>query len=144
MNTEDFGTGNIQPKVDPAFNRATRSVAYSKKAISKLASLGFDPLEEMVKCHRNITEQIARQKYFQKLQDEGLKATGGKFSGMMLATLLAAEEKLLNDVLPYAYSKVPIDNSVTDPDLPPLIVNLTKKGDVYEINPVEKILSEDY
>lgn len=115
---------------------------YTKDSVKKLEKLGFDPIELLVENHKKLTVEIQRQERLQALADSGQVMVNGqktKYSAMTHATLLAAEQKLLNDLVPYRYAKVPVDVNVNDTSLPPIMISLTKQGEVYEIDPSENV-----
>lgn len=111
--------------------------------IRKLDKLKFDPIDELVSLYRKNNKEIERLERLQMLKDlareEGVGVNNG-YSGMQHAALLAAQQKLLMDLVPYRYAKVPVDVNINDKNaLPPIMISLTKQGEVYEINPGENV-----
>ena len=122
---------------------------YSRESIKRLEELGCDPIAEMVQLHKKFIKEIDRQERLQEQKDKGHIAltkdgrTVG-YSAMAHAALLASDQKLLNDLVPYRYAKIPVEVAVTDNTLPPIYIELTKAGDVYEIDPSENVdVSDD-
>jgi hypothetical protein len=122
---------------------------YSRESVAKLEKLGCDPIAELVELHKKFVKEITRQEDLQAKKDAGLSALtkDGKtvgYSAMAHSNLLAADQKLLNDLVPYRYAKIPVEVAIQDNALPPIMIELTADGDVYEIDPSENVdVSED-
>lgn len=147
MTTDDTEDDVMPPEPKQVLSRRGRLPGFknkfSKDSVKKLAALGFDPIEKLVECHKSIASEIQRQQKLQKEKDEKELITGkmckNGYSAMAHTALLVAEQKLLNDLVPYRYSKVPVEVKVDDNSLPPIMISLTKQGDVYSIDPSENI-----
>jgi hypothetical protein len=47
------------------------------------------------------------------------------------AQLLATQQKLINDLMRYGYSRVPETEDTQEKVIKPVVINLSKKGDTY-------------
>ena len=98
--------------VQPHLNAHSRPrKQYSNNAARRLFELDFDPLEKLVRLHKDLKVAIRRLTHDEK----GTPRTrtdkfGNKvpaYSTMTYASLLALEQKLLQDLMVYGYSKAP-------------------------------------
>jgi hypothetical protein len=89
---------------------------HSKDAVRKLAQLGFDPIEKMVQMYQRVVDDIAAEKAKQKP------------SAMLLASLINVEQKCINDLMRYGYSRVSETNVIEQRELPPLSIVMTPAG----------------
>lgn len=120
------------------------------KSVARLAQLRYDPIGELVEQYRYVQSEVTRQ---EKIRDGiivELTATGkqknyrAEVHHALLDKLIAIGDRLLR----YGYGRVPETIQVEDKRAQPLIVNLTKKGDVYIANdqpdtPQEEDLEDD-
>lgn len=119
---------------------------YSRASIAKLRTLGCDPLVEMVELHKKLVTEIKRQEELRDMAAGGLKLLG-KYSSYAHSKFLEADQKLLNDLLPYKYAKVPVEVDLTNRNIAPMVINLTKEGDMFIVDPEENqegFSDEDY
>lgn len=107
------------------------------KSVARLRNLNFDPIGDLVKQHGKITAEIEHQEKMRS--GEIIELTpAGKSRAYRPEIHHALYDKLLvigKELLRYGYGRVPeqVNENVVAPQ--PLIVNLTKKGDVYMVNP---------
>lgn len=103
----------------------------SKRAQVMLERLGFDPITHLVKQYQRLEEDIAE---LDSLRTDGPRYNADgiivrKFSAMAYSTLLALQQKLLVELLPYGYAKQPgIDEGDAHKEIPRLSIILTPKG----------------
>jgi len=106
---------------------------YSKDSIKLLESLGIDPLKELVMLHYNMKTQIEKMEHLGDLKSKGHKVVG--YSAQAHAMLLAAHERLLNNMMPYRYPKVTDENQAESIDTPPITITLnTGSKPALEVN----------
>ena len=98
---------------------------YSKDGIRRLAQLGFDPMEQMVKLSKDIDKELYKIKHYSN------GTLREKFSMVAYAQLLATQQKLINDLMRYGYSRVPETEDTQEKVIKPVVINLSKKGDTY-------------
>jgi hypothetical protein len=114
---------------------------YSRESIRALAKLDFDPIQKMVQLYHRIDAQLTRQEELQAMKDVAELETGKQvkngYSAMAHMGFATAQEKLLNDLIPYRYAKIPVDEAKKDDVPPPLTIELTQEGDVFVIDPSE-------
>jgi len=80
---------------------------FSKHSVDRLKELSFDPMEKMVDLYFE-TEQI-----IQEMEDP---SHSRRYSAQALATLVINKQKIVNDLMRYAYRYVPekIEQEVTE------------------------------
>lgn len=128
-----------QPKFSAKLTRGpfiATNRAVVKKSQDRLRELKFDPLESLVRQYQNLEAEL----YYQECLREGIveelrldgkpKAYRADIHMGIYEKMIAIGEKLLR----YQYGRVPETNVVEHKERMPLIVNLTKKGEVYRIN----------
>lgn len=93
-----------------------QSPKHNPRAIRKLMELNFDPIEKMVQLYNNLTEQI------ETMLDR--KEAGYKISEMALGSMMATQQKLVNDLLRYGYARVPESINVNTPKPTTLGMNI--------------------
>lgn len=110
--------------------------AGGRKSVARLTQLRYDPIGELVTNYRRLEAELERQ---EKIRDGiivELTATGKPKSyrpevhHAIYDKLIAIGDKLLR----YGYGRVPETTIVEEKKPMPLIVNLTKKGEVYVAN----------
>ena len=110
--------------------------AGSHKSVARLNQARYDPIGELVNNYRKLQEEIERQEKIRdglivELQNNGKpRAYRAEIHHALYDKLIAIGDKLLR----YGYGRVPETIQVEDKRAQPLIVNLTKKGDVYIAN----------
>jgi hypothetical protein len=140
---------SMEEPQQPAWKGGSKSgsrhtkLAYSKESIRKLEKIGFDPLLEMVSLYRRVRSQIDRQELLQEAQDiarenklEGQVKNG--YSSMALEGFMNTASKVLSDMIPYRYAKVPVEEAEKDGAPPPLIIETTKEGEMFIIDPLNE------
>jgi len=107
----------------------------AKRSIAKMDNLRYDPIKELVDKYRKLEEELDYQEKVRANEIVPLTASG-KIRNYNAETHMAIYDKLLNTsekLLRYYYGRVPEVNIVEERKIAPLIVNLTKAGDVYQI-----------
>jgi hypothetical protein len=96
----------------------------SRDSVNKLRSIRFDPIDRMVMMYNEVTNAINNLIY----DEEGnLKQ---KYSTVLYASLVATKQKTINDLMRYGYAPVS-EKIVHELKRPaPLVIRLTKVGDV--------------
>lgn len=106
------------------------------RSVRRLANLNYDPIGELVSNYRAIQAEITRQ---ENIRDGKIVefTANGRPKNYRPEVHHALYDKLINigeKLLRYGYGRVPETIQVEDKRSQPLIVNLTKKGDVYVAN----------
>jgi hypothetical protein len=107
----------------------------SKRSISRLDDLKFDPIRELVEKYRKLEGELEYQEKVRSNEIVPLTATG-KIRWYNPETHMGIYDKLLNTgdkLLRYYYGRVPETIQIEEKQAMPLVVNLTKEGDVYTI-----------
>lgn len=107
----------------------------SKRSISRLDDLQFDPIRELVEKYRKLEGELEYQEKVRSNEIVPLTATG-KIRWYNPETHMGIYDKLLNTgdkLLRYYYGRVPETIQIEEKQAMPLVVNLTKEGDVYTI-----------
>ena len=113
--------------------------AGGNKSVNRLRQLQYDPIGELVAKYRMLEAEIARQEKIRDGVIVELTATGkpksyrAEVHHALFDKMIAIGDKLLR----YGYGRVPETTIVEERKPQPLIVNLTKKGDVYIANDVQ-------
>jgi hypothetical protein len=113
---------------------------FSPSSVRKLAQLGFDPIEHMVKLYDEVDQDIAALK------------RKPRFSDVALAGLLSVKQKITADLMRYGYARVPETLQLENKELPKVTINLTtaetfstiENGKVIEDEPYFVDDDEDY
>jgi len=109
-----------------------------KRAIERLEALAFDPIKELVQQYRKLQVEISYQERLRSR--EVIEITpAGKERAYYAPNHLALYDKLIKvgeALLPYNYGKVPAEMHISDSRRAPMIVNLTKQGEVYKLNDI--------
>lgn len=93
-----------------------------------MAQYNFDPLDKLMKLYERVQGEI---QWMERLKDGSLVCKDGtthKYSKMAHAALLAQQQKLLNDLMRYGYSRMPETLNVEAPDMPRPVINLTPRS----------------
>lgn len=110
--------------------------AGGQKSVARLKQLQYDPIGELVGTYNKLKAELERQ---EKIRDGVIveltstgkpKAYRAEVHHALYDKLIAISEKLLR----YGYGRVPETTIVEEKRPMPLIVNLTKKGEVYVAN----------
>lgn len=113
----------------------TNFSAGAKRSISRLDDLRFDPIKELVEKYRKLEGELEYQEKVRSNEIVPLTATG-KIRWYNPETHMGIYDKLLNTgdkLLRYYYGRVPETIHIEEKQAMPLVVNLTKEGDVYTI-----------
>ena len=110
--------------------------AGGQKSVARLRQLQYDPIGELVANYRKLEAEVERQ---EKIRDGIIVELGsnGKPRAYRAEVHHAIYDKLIaigDKLLRYGYGRVPETTIIEDRKPQPLIVNLTKKGDVYVAN----------
>lgn len=126
-----------QPEEKVHKGRPVGAVArHSKSAVVRLAQLGFDPLEELVKLYHNVSKEIEEMQVLKTTPFICKNGDTRRYSSMAHAQLLATQQKLSNDLMRYGYARVPETVNVKQ-DVPlGMTINLTPKGGVFSAEDV--------
>lgn len=116
--------GSEQPVTKPGHYPKRK---YTNNAAKRLYELNFDPLDKMVKLHAKLRKAIHHLTHDELGQPRTRTDKFGNvvpaYSTMAYTALVALEQKLLNDLMPYGYAKVPATLIVEDkPHIPNCIV----------------------
>lgn len=109
------------------------------RSVRRLAALNYDPIGELVENYRKIQSEIERQEKIRdglivELQNNGKpRAYRAEVHHALYDKLIAIGDKLMR----YGYGRVPETINIEEKKAMPLIVNLTKKGEVYVANDVQ-------
>lgn len=110
-----MGDVNIQPHVGPGRPPGSKNL-HSKDASRRLAQLGFDPIEEMIKLHAETIKAIAKE------------SSKEKPSAMALSQLMNVKQKCINDLMRYGYARTSESTEIKHNNLPPMTVVMTPAG----------------
>ena len=108
----------------------------SKRSVARLKQLNYDPIGELVANYRKLQAEVERQEKIRdgvivELTSTGkVKAYRAEVHHALYDKLIAIGDKLLR----YGYGRVPETTIVEDRKPMPLVVNLTKKGEIYTVN----------
>jgi len=107
----------------------------SRDAARRLAQLNFDPIQEAVKLFDKISNEIEKMEMIRDGKVEGIMMEDGKmrmrFSSMAYANLLILQQKTINDLIRYGYARVSETQILQQNTATPLLITMTKKGEVY-------------
>lgn len=96
----------------------------TRDSIKRLQQIRFDPIQRMVMLYNEVTTEIHVLTY----DEEGKRRP--KFSTVLLASLLATKQKLINDLMKYGYSPAAETVNINENrPKPKLIIQLTQEGD---------------
>lgn len=108
----------------------------SKASVARLEFLGFDPIAELVMVYRKLQWEVERQEKIQDGEIVELNAQGKPraYSAMIHHNLLDKLAMTAEKLLRYKYGRVPENAEEARSKVASLVINLTKKGEVYTIN----------
>lgn len=109
--------------------------AGANRSVGRLRALNFDPIGELVHKYRKLEEELDRQEKRRSGELVELNSMG-KPRAFRHEDLVGVYDRLIDiseKLLRYRYGRVPELENNQKPTAP-LIVNLTKKGDVYTVN----------
>jgi hypothetical protein len=124
-----------QPKDVGGTRKGANHRAGTKRSVSRLDDLKFDPIRELVEKYRKLEGELEYQEKVRSNEIVPLTATG-KIRWYNPETHMGIYDKLLNTgekLLRYYYGRVPETIHIEEKQAMPLVVNLTKEGDVYTI-----------
>jgi len=113
-----------------------RYVRGAARSVAKLRTLQFDPISELVSQYRKLQEELTYQERLRSGAIVELNANGKPRSYRVDAHLSIYDKlrEIGKELLRYGYGRVPELNVLEQRAPMPLIVNLTKKGEVFTIN----------
>ena len=112
--------------------KSIKKVRVGVKAADRLQELGFDTLAAQVYLYRKLDKEANRQ---ETLIETPRKLPNGdiqRFSAMAYSNTLMLQQKIANDLLRYAYARVPEGELNKDPRIGGLTINLT--GNDFDVN----------
>jgi hypothetical protein len=123
-----------QPPIRAGMQKGMKRIhAGSARSKERLRELGFDPIGELVETYEQILELI---QYEYDLRDGivvRLTKAGAErvWYPDMLDKLMDKKLRVAEQLLRYGYGRVPETVNVMEKKPMPLIINTTKKGEVY-------------
>ena len=117
--------------------------AGTKRSVMRLNSLGFDPINELVKQYRKLELELQRQEAIRDGTVIEYLSTGKPRSYRpevhhnIYNMLIVIGDKLLR----YGYGRVPEIESLEERKPQPLIVNLSQEGDTFKLG-VNDVIEE--
>ena len=132
--------GVLKPK-----NGVVRYNFGAKRSIAKLKKLGYDPITILVATHNYICLEIERQEKIRDGQVVELTTTGKvkAYRPEVHHALLDRLIKIGENLMRFKYGRVPeVLEQLKDPPKS-LIINLTKKGEKYELSPYDEAQPEE-
>jgi len=137
-------TTNSVPGVPETFN-APRYVGGSVRSVNALNKLRFDPIEELVDKYRKLEVELAWHEQVRACEVVPLNSEGKvrHYSADAHMRVYERLESIAKELLRYGYGRVPesMDLNINKPSK--LVINLTKKGEVFEINNEETSNGEE-
>jgi len=112
-----------------------RFMAGSQRSKRRLKSLKFDPIEKLTKLYARMEEEdeyyteLRKETYVVNMDEEG-QTFKHRYSGVAHMALFANMEKVGNDLLRYAYGRVPETSNLNDVPASPMKIILS--GDSVE------------
>ena len=132
-------TVSVQQPLEPSRRgrKPGQTPRHTKLAVVRLAELGFDPIEKLVDLYHEISKEITE---LEQLKTNPLVLKNGdtrRYSSMAHAQLITTQQKLINDLMRYGYARVPETVNVRPEAPPPLVINLTPDGAVFNPDDVQ-------
>lgn len=115
---------------------------HSKTAVRRLAELGFDPLEELIKLYDKVSNEIEEMEELKLVPKILTDGSVRRFSSMAYAQLVTVQQKLSNDLMRYGYARVP-ETVIVEKEVPRPVINLTAKGEVFDVEMVQTTPEDD-
>lgn len=108
----------------------------SNRSIARLKNLNYDPIAQLVNKYREIEEEIEYQKKLRSGAIVELNAAGKPRAYRVEAhyALFDKQISIGEKLLRYGYGRVPEVVEEQQKVPMPLVINLTKKGDMYVVN----------
>ena len=126
----------LMPRPQGGFS-AKRFISGARRSQRRLATLGFDPIEKLVNLYKTLEEE---HNYYVNLREANVQinemTASGKikkthrYSGVAHAAVLSNMEKVSNDLMRYAYGRVPEGMTSLDKPVGAMIVQLNDKNSV--------------
>ena len=135
-----------QPKYPPGSPPGVPKLRIgSKRSIAKLDNLRFDPIERLVRQYEELEYEVERQKLIRDGNIVEVTATGKPkaYRPEVHHALYDKMIKIGESLLRYKYGRVPETVNVQETRPMPISINLTKKGEVYQLGDVETLPQED-
>jgi hypothetical protein len=124
------------PRSSGSLFKSSRTYARGfKKSQERLMELRYDPIKELVNLYHKIQ---AEEKFWRAIRTGEIiqLLPSGKqrpYNAQAHAATIEQLHSIATDLLRYGYGRVP-ETMHIDTGPQPLVINLTKEGDVYEIN----------
>jgi len=158
--TNEEPVDKLPPRPFGAFS-GKKFIAGSKRSQRRLATLNFDPIQKLVKLYERLEQEdeyycnLRQVGKVTELDKKGDVKKSHKYSGVAHATVFANMSKIGNDLLRYAYGRVPETLNLNTQPTRPMVIKLTdtkslehKKSSTLIINgrseEVEDVDLEDY
>ena len=128
-----------QPTIQGSRHGVTAYSGGGPKAVRKLAQMGYDPIEELIKKYRLLEKEVERQEKIRDGLIVELTSTGkprayrAEVHHALYDKLIAVGDKLLR----YKYGRVPETIEIKHERPAAMVVQLTKAGDTYNIGEPE-------
>lgn len=125
MTAEDPSVDKKQPMSRRSPLNTTPKSIYA--ASRYMALKNFDPLEKLIKLYEKIQGEI---QWMERLKEATVVCKDGtthKYSKMSHHKLIEQQQKLLNDLMRYGYSRMPETLNVEAADTPIPVINLTPR-----------------
>jgi hypothetical protein len=106
----------------------------SKRSQRRLKTLGFDPIERLVKLYKRLEEEdeymvnLRQVAAVTELNPDGSVKKSHKYSGVAHMAVFGHMEKTASDLLRYDYGRVPELIPTSAADVKPLMIQLTDEG----------------
>jgi len=108
----------------------------SVRSVNALNKLRFDPIEELVEQYRRLQKELEWHEQVRSCEIVPLTADGKtrNYSADAHMRVYERMQSIASELLRYGYGRVPesLDLNVNRPSK--LVINLTKKGETFEIN----------
>ncbi len=122
------------PARDTGLYDNRRYHAGSERSKDRLRQLRYDPIGELVEEHHKLTAAIKRE---EDIRDGIIVRLNPNTAKVMVwhpelyIKLTEQKIRIAEQLLRYGYGRVPEVNVLETSTIPPLIINTTKKGEVY-------------
>jgi hypothetical protein len=95
----------------------------TRRAHERLAELAFDPIEELIKQHKEVSEDMLLMRF----NEDGTEKE--RWPAMAYAQLANLKGKITADLLRFGYARAMETTEVQTKDVTPVNILLTSKGD---------------
>lgn len=106
------------------------------RSVNRLKALGFDPIGVLVDRYKALLKDVEHYRTLQSGKIVELQANGRPrvFNYDTLVSMETQLATIADKLLRYGYGRVPENAEDEKPPMAPMIVQLTRKGDVFVIN----------